>query len=127
MGTCLVVKDEWIIKIKNSCEGVGTYRSEFDDVISALALILEERDKAYDQYIKSGGHPVIIHTNRGGSANPAKNPILVLWSDLNAQALSYWRDLGLTPSGLKKLDEGALKPAKKDALAEAFKQFGAGL
>jgi hypothetical protein len=50
-----------------------------------------------------------------------------VWQDLNTQALAYWRDLGLTPAGLKKLNEAALKPAvKKTALEEALGSFGGG-
>jgi hypothetical protein len=44
--------------------------------------------------------------------------------DLNAQALTYWRDLGLTPSGLKKLDDQALKAKKRSSLAEALREIG---
>jgi hypothetical protein len=29
--------------------------------------------------------------------------------ELNAQALAYWRDLGLTPAGLRKLNADAVK------------------
>jgi hypothetical protein len=32
--------------------------------------------------------------------------------DLNAQALAYWRDLGLTPAGFKRLSDGIKAPQK---------------
>ena len=35
--------------------------------------------------------------------------MLVMEMDLNAQALAYWRDLGLTPAGLKKLNAEVVK------------------
>ena len=53
-----------------------------------------------------------------------KNPLLVLWDDLNKSALAYWRDLGLTPAGLKKLNEKAMQTPKKNALNEALKKLG---
>jgi hypothetical protein len=53
-----------------------------------------------------------------------KNPLLVLWDDLNKSALAYWRDLGLTPSGLKKISADAMKPKKTSALAEALRDLG---
>lgn len=53
----------------------------------------------------------------------AKNPLLVMWDDLNKSALAYWRDLGLTPAGLKKIDEMSLK-SKKNPLVEALKELG---
>ena len=43
------------------------------------------------------------HTNKGGNTNLVKNPALVIINECNQQALAYWRDLGLTPSGFKKL------------------------
>jgi hypothetical protein len=45
-------------------------------------------------------------------------------NDLNRDALAYWRDLGLTPAGLKKTDEAAMKQRKKSALGEALKGLG---
>ncbi|MCQ2113339.1 MAG: P27 family phage terminase small subunit [Bacteroidaceae bacterium] len=114
----------WRAKIKKSCEDAGTYQPFFDPIIDSLSVILENRDKAYEQYEKTGANPVIKYTNKGGNTNPAKNPLLVVWDDLNASALTYWRELGLTPSGLKKLNEDALKPKKRSALAEALAEFG---
>ena len=45
--------------------------------IETLAEIMAERDEAYKTYQKSGGHPVITHTNKGGAANLEKNPLLL--------------------------------------------------
>ena len=38
-----------------------------------------------------------------------KNPLLVLWDDLNKSALAYWRELGLTPSSYKKMTGDTVK------------------
>lgn len=53
-----------------------------------------------------------------------QNPLLRLINDLNRDALTYWRDLGLTPAGLKKINESALKDNKADALTEALRELG---
>lgn len=114
-------KDAWTKKIKESCETAGTYQKIFDSVISSLATILEQRDAAMEQYMATGAHPVVTHTNKSGAVNPAKNPCLVMWCDLNAQALAYWRDLGLTPAGLKKINEKAMKGKQKSSFADILK------
>ena len=114
---------KWKNKIKKACREAGTYQPYFDHVIDTLAAILEKRDQAEDQYIDSGSQPVIIHTNQGGNDNFVKNPCLVLWDELNKSALAYWRDLGLTPAGLKKLNEEALKE-KSEGLGELLKDIG---
>lgn len=117
-------KKAWKKKIKEQCEAVGTFNKAFLPVIDTLADTLEQRDLVYKAFLDSGGEPIVEHTNKAGATNIVKNPALVLWDDLNKSALAYWRDLGLTPSGLKKIDEKALKPKKKDALAEALKAIG---
>ena len=114
---------KWEKKIKSHCELAETMRPEFVPVIHSLAVILEERDRAYEQYVAEGAQPVIIRTSDRGAENPAKNPLLVTWMDLNTQALTYWRDLGLTPAGLKRINENGLQKKKKNPLMEALKDL----
>ena len=45
-------------------------------------------------------------------------------NELNRDALAYWRDLGLTPAGLKRIDVQSMKQRKKSALAEALSGIG---
>lgn len=114
---------KWKSKIKRATEDIGTYRPPFDAVISALADILEQRDAAMEQYVKSGAKPIVAYTNKGGATNPVKNPALDLWDRLNATALAYWKELGLTPAGLKKIDENAMKPKKENLLDKVLRDL----
>lgn len=113
----------WVRKIKEQCQLVGTYKTAFDPVIKALAEILEQRDNAYNDFLESGGEFCITKVSDRGAQNIGKNPRLQVWGDLTAQALSYWRDLGLTPAGLRKIDEQSMKPKKSSVLAEALKEL----
>lgn len=117
-------KGTWIKRIKQACEEAGTYRPCFDYTIVTLAEILEKRDEAAQAYADYGSVPLLPYTNKGGSTNLVKNPAIILWDDLNKSALAYWRDLGLTPAGLKKINEKALKTTKKNGLAEALASLG---
>ena len=110
----------WKARIKAACVEAGTYRPYFDYAIDTLAGIMEERDKAQDSYQKTGSQPVVTFTNKQGAKNLVKNPMLVMVSELNAQALTYWRDLGLTPAGLKKINDDMLKE-KKSGMGELLK------
>lgn len=87
----------------------GTYDEVFDPVIETLVDILVERDRLYKQYTKEGSKPLVTVVSDRGAENQRKNPLLSSWQELNRDALAYWRDLGLTPAGLKKIDENALK------------------
>lgn len=118
-------KTEWKKSIQSMTEGVGTYKPEFDSVIDTLADILEQRDRAYQDFIDSGAEIVITKISDRGAENVGKNPRLTIWSDLNTQALSYWRDLGLTPAGLKRINETAIHAeVKESALELALKKIG---
>lgn len=119
-----MTEKKWKETITAKCKAVGTYKEAFDPVIDSLASILAQRDKTKAEFRKSGGESVMRYTNKAGAENIVKNPLLVLWDDLNKSALSYWRDLGLTPAGLKKLNDKALQPQKKNALSEAMKKLG---
>lgn len=116
-------KNSWKTKIKKASEAAGTYQPFFDSVIDTLAGILEMRDNAEEKFEASGGNTIVAHTNKGGSTNLVKNPALVVVMDCNAQALAYWRELGLTPAGLKRINEAAMKEKKRSALVEALSLF----
>lgn len=114
----------WEKRIKQATIDVGTYKSSFDPVISTLAKILERRDAAEKQFVAEGNIYVLDHTNKGGNTNREQNPLLRLVNDLNRDALAYWKELGLTPAGLKRINEKALEKKKSSALVEALKEIG---
>lgn len=114
----------WKTKIKKACEEAGTYRPFFDNVIDTLAATLERRDLAEKAFEDGGSKIIVTHINKAGAENAEQNPALRLINELNRDALAYWRDLGLTPAGLKKIDEKAMQKKKRSALAEALAELG---
>jgi len=117
-------KKFWKNRIVKSCKDAGTYQPYFDSVITTLSQVLEERDSVWQQYEDEGRNAIVEYQNKGGATNRVKNPLLVIWDDLNKSALSYWRDLGLTPAGLKHLNEDAMKPKKQDSFGDILNQLG---
>lgn len=104
-----MTKAEWKQTIETACRDAGTYRDFFDSVIDTLAGIMETRDEAQRKFDATGRETIVKHTNKGGNTNIVKNPALVVLMDCNAQALAYWRDLGLTPAGYKRLNADVVK------------------
>lgn len=103
-----MTKNRWKKKIIEACTAAGTYKDCFMDAIETLADILHKRDQAQKIYKDSGERPVIAHTNKSGATNLEQHPALRLINDMNRDALAYWRDLGLTPAGLKRIDNKGL-------------------
>ena len=95
----------WKKIIKEQTISVGTYQPAFDSVIADLATILQERDAEYKQFKQEGKQLMITKISDRGAKNVVQNPLITLWDKLNATALAYWRDLGLTPKGLKAIGE----------------------
>ena len=114
-------KDKWRERIRESRTKAGTYQPCFDDVIETLASILERRDTVEESW---DGDVIVEHTNRNGNTNKEQSPALRLINDLNRDALSYWKELGLTPASLKRINETAMKEKKKEsALEKALKSL----
>lgn len=114
-------KIKWKNLINKQLSALGLQNDAYDSTVESLAMILEQRDKTFEEFQDSGGKSVIEYTNKGGSTNMTKNPLLVMWDELNKTALAYWRELGLTPSSYKKLTgEVQKKKEKKKGLAAAL-------
>ena len=98
---------QWRSKIKKQCEDIGTYKQSYNSVIDALAKILEQRDSAIEQFRKDGSQLLCEKTSDRGAVNQTINPLVQLINQLTGTALSYWKELGLTPLAYKKMTTGA--------------------
>ena len=118
-------KETWKKRIKQACQEVGTYRPSFEHIINSLAEILEARDQVMKYYKDSGAKPIVMRTNKGGHTNMEKNPILVIYDDMSNTAMAYWKELGLTPKGLKAIGDKAMKAGpKRNTLGDALRDIG---
>lgn len=118
-------KETWKRRIRKACKEAGTYREHFEDVISTLAEILELRDKVRKYYEDEGAEPIVQRTNKGGHTNIEENPILTVYNNYNKTAMLYWKELGLTPKGLKAIDEKSMRTQQKKAsLGDALREIG---
>lgn len=121
-----MTKSKWKALILKQMAALHVQNDAYDSAVETLAAILEQRDKTAREFKASGGKSVIEYTNKGGSTNMTKNPLLVLWDDLNKSALAYWRELGLTPSSYKKMTGGAAKDEPVSGLAKALASIESG-
>ena len=113
----------WKKKIKKATETVGTYQDSFEDVINTLADLLAERDRIYEQYIAEGAQPLVLVVSDRGQENMRDNPLLTTWRSINRDVLQYWRDLGLTPAGLKKIMDDSMNKPEESALDKVLQKL----
>lgn len=118
-----MTKAKWKQLIISQMETLGVRNDAYDSPVETLASILAQRDKTAREFRESGGKTVMGYTNKNGSTNMVKNPLLVMWDDLNKSALAYWRELGLTPSSYKKMAGSAPKGERRGGLAEALQSL----
>lgn len=110
--------------IKKRMCAVGTYREAFLPAIARLAMLYSQRDALEQKYKEDGGEPIVMHTNKSGATNQMKNPILTACDAVYTQILSHERELGLTPSALKRMKADAFqKDEKASPLEEAARRL----
>lgn len=116
-------KAQWKKKIVQNMDTVGTYKDSFLPAIETLADILERRDTAIAQWKDEGSLLMIQKYSDRGAVNTAKNPLLTLIQECEKDALTYWSQLGLTPSGLKKTFADDKEKREGQGLGEILKSL----
>lgn len=84
---------------------VGTYNKSFEITIETFAKLLFDYKETLEMFEKTGGSVVISHTNKNGATNIIKNPLYQSIEKMRTDIIAYARELGLTPAGLKKLNQ----------------------
>lgn len=115
--------DKYIKEIKRKMRAVGTYNISFSYTIEVLAKVLVDYQTTVETFEKTGGNIVIKHTNKNGSTNIVKNPLYLALEKLRDDIITYSRELGLTPAGLKRINDKGNEPAKKSTLASVLSEL----
>ena len=119
-----MTKNRWKALILDQMRELGVANEAYDSAVETLASILEQRDKVHREFRAGGGQAAQAYTNKAGATNLTKNPLLVLWDDLNKTALAYWRELGLTPSSYKKMTGEPMKRERAKGLSAVLESLG---
>lgn len=102
-------------KAKNDMMALGVYKPEFEPIIKIYGQLREQYDELTGQF-ESSGYSYAEQTATGSK----KSPIVTTLESLRKDILSYASQLGLTPQGLLRADDGAFKKKKISALAAAL-------
>lgn len=110
------------LQIKENMKALGVYKPEFDMTIEIYSGLIDQY-QALEREFKKSKFTVIEKT--GYSDNSKKSPMVATLENLRKDILQYSNALGLTPSGLKKInDELNTKKKKLSKLEMALNNFG---
>lgn len=105
--------------VREAMQSLGTYKREYDPVITILCQLKKQYDFLTKKF-EEAGYPFSEQTNAGSK----KAPIVVTLEGLRRDILSYYSQLGLTPQGLKKLNDQAIAENKgSNPLADVLKEL----
>ena len=100
-------------KIKKAMQAVGTYKKEHETAIEICAGMLAD----YDEAMSAGGGEKFLITD---GEKTVKNPLYAIKEKLRADILVYLRELGLTPAGLRKMQQQEETKENKSKLVEVL-------
>lgn len=101
---------------------LGVYKPEFENTINIYSGLIEQY-MALEKEFKKSKFTVVEKT--GYSDNAKKAPIVATLESLRKDILQYSNALGLTPSGLKKINDEMRQEKKKESkLESALMSFG---
>lgn len=104
-------------------KAVGTYNKSFEHSINVLAKTLAEYEEAIELHERTGGNILVKHTNKNGSTNVVKHPLFQAIEKMRDDILSYSRELGLTPAGLRRIKDDVGDDQPKSTLAKVLSEL----
>ena len=111
-------------EIEAKMRAAGTYRPDFEMAVKQLAVLLRDQELARKEYRDGGSKPPVEREGKFG-AYDVKNPLLGIMETQTTQISNLLDKLGLTPSGLKKINDEMKKKRKPPGgLMERVKNGG---
>ena len=123
-GTRIVISKPgyYAEEARKSMKSLKVYKKQFEPMIRIYGQLREQYD-IYTKLLEDANWDYIEDTQQGTK----KHPIITTLESLRKDILAYASQLGLTPQGLLKVQEGAFEGKKKSsALGEALKDLSSG-
>ncbi|HYE10538.1 MAG TPA: P27 family phage terminase small subunit [Patescibacteria group bacterium] len=108
--------------IKNM-ESISIYRPEFDSTIKAYAEMRQQYDHLMIEFYESGCKITEEYTNNAGFTNIRKTATYIALESLRKEILNHENTLGLTPAGLKKINNTSTVKKKVSKLGKALSEI----
>jgi hypothetical protein len=114
-----------IRQTKADMEAVGTYRPQFDSAIRTYSEMRYQYDVIMKEFYASGCKISEEYTNKAGATNIRKTALYLSLETIRKDIVNHENLLGLTPAGLKRINDEMNKKKKKTSkLDMALSSFG---
>lgn len=101
-------------------KNLGTYRPEFSSAIQDYAELRTRYKILMEQFYAGGCQIEAEYTNKAGASNLRKTALYQAIQDLQRDILTHETQLGLTPAGLRKISDKAMKGKGENPFMKAF-------
>lgn len=113
-----------IKKTIDDMNALSTYRPQFDATIRAYAEMRQQYDVLMDEFYANGCTITEEYTNKAGFTNVRKTALYQSLETLRKDIVTHENILGLTPSGLKRINDEMKSRKKVSKLDQALMRFG---
>jgi hypothetical protein len=103
---------------------LGTYKQEFSPVITRYCEMRVQFEILMQQWYAEGCRITEKYTNKAGATNNRKTALYQAIETIRKEITDLENIFGLTPAGLKKINDKGLGNKKLSPLAEALKNLG---
>ncbi|WP_335871955.1 P27 family phage terminase small subunit [Bacillus sp. 2205SS5-2] len=102
-----------IRKTEKDMQSLGTYRPQFDSAIRVYSEMRFQYDVLMQQFYADGCKISEEYTNKAGAKNIRKTAMYLSLETLRKDIVNHENLLGLTPAGLKRINDEMAKKKKK--------------
>ena len=114
-----------IKKTTESMTELGTYRAQFAPAIRVYAEMRYQLDRLNDEFVSGGCRVTEEYTNKAGATNERKTALYAAIEQLRRDIAATEDRLGLTPAGMRRINEAEMKSRKKvSKLTTALEKLG---
>ncbi len=103
---------------------LGTYRPQFEAAIRAYSQLRQQYDQLTAEFYARGCPVTEEYTNKAGFTNVRKTALYLALETLRRDVVNHENLLGLTPAGLKKINDELKGKPEASRLEEIIRGFG---
>jgi hypothetical protein len=115
--------DDIFTQTVSDMKQVGTYKEEFSPAITRYSEMRVQYELLMQDWYKGGCQISEEYTNKAGATNARKTALYLSIEALRRELLEMENIFGLTPQGLKRINDKSMASKKESVLAKALSKL----